>query len=72
MLILFVLAGLTLFFGIIFLCSEATLKKLDNLLNKTVVKLAGSQLSKDKERIVGVLLIAFSSILFYIGLKLVR
>jgi len=70
MLILFVLAAVTLVCGILFLGGQETLKKLDAILNKTVVRFGAVGVNKEKEKIVGILLVIFALVLFYIGFKL--
>jgi hypothetical protein len=70
MVILFVLAAVILVLGILFLGGQENLKKLDAVLNKTVVRLGETGMKKEKEKLVGVLLIIFALILCYIGYRI--
>lgn len=64
MLILVVLGLLSLIMGIVFMMDEKSLKKLEESLNKPVIK--SGQISKYSKP-VGVLLMIFSGVLFFLA-----
>lgn len=70
MLVLIVLALVTFVLGLLFLAGQEKLKKLDSLMNKTIIKVGSKELTGSKDKLVGILLVGFAVILLIVGLSL--
>jgi len=70
MLVLIIMAVVMLGLGLLFLGGEDSLKKLDKIMNKTIMKIGSGSLSKKNEKLLGLFLIAFSIVLFVISFHL--
>lgn len=71
MVILFLIAGVCLILGVLFMLSQDTLSKLDAFLNKSITTF-GNTTDKNKDKAIGVFLIIFALALAVIGLYLRR
>lgn len=67
MIILIIFAVISLVLGLLFLGGEENLKKLDRIMNKTILSLGTGALDKSKEKLVGIFLIVFSVILVFVA-----
>jgi hypothetical protein len=72
MAILFVLGAVVLLLGLLFISGQNAMKRLDEVLNKTVVRIGSSNLDRKKEILLGVALVIFSFVLFAVGFSLKR
>jgi len=67
MIVLIIFAIISLLLGLLFLGGEENLKKLDRMMNKTILQFGSGTLDKSKEKLVGIFLIVFSIILVFVA-----
>ena len=70
MLILIVIAAICLVLGFLFMTNTQTLDKLSNAMNKVVI--STNPVPKKQAKGVGIFLLVFAAILFFIALRLGR
>lgn len=66
--ILLIIAAVSLILGVLFLTNAKSLDNLSNLMNKVIIK--SGNINEKQSKILGVFLIIFAVILFFIAMKL--
>ncbi len=70
MVILIVIAAICLVLGFLFMTNTQTLDKLSNAMNKVII--SGGSIPKEQAKGIGIFLLVFAAILFFIALRLGR